>query len=170
MDKLEKFIKENRDKFDIYTPPGSVWRKIRRETGVRTFYWRAAAAIAVLITGLSILYFITKPEKSLTGISSARELNEAIVFYSVRFNELFSTAEPLLNTRPELRRELYADMERLDSIMNDIKKDLKDRVANSEVIEALIQNYRSRVLILEEMLDILKENEKENENDRDQRL
>ena len=170
MDKLEKFIKENRDKFDIYTPPGSVWRKIRRETGVRTFYWRAAAAIAVLITGLSILYFITKPEKSLTGSSSDRELNEAIVFYSVRFNELFSTAEPLLNTRPELRRELYADMERLDSIMNDIKKDLKDRVANSEVIEALIQNYRTRVMILEEMLDILKENEKENENDRDQRL
>ncbi|MGB4292451.1 MAG: hypothetical protein WBJ37_06170 [Bacteroidales bacterium] len=170
MDKLEKFIKENRDKFDIYTPRGSVWRKIRSETGVRTFYWRVAAAVAVLITGLSVLYFVAKPEKSLTGSPSARELNETIVFYSVRFNELFNTAEPLLNTRPELRKELNADMERLDSIMNDIKKDLKDRVANSEVIEALIQNYRTRVMILEEMLDILKENEKENENDRDQRL
>jgi len=50
-------------------------------------------------------------------------------------------------------------MSHLDSLCTEIKKDLKDNVANQEVIEALIQNYRIRIRLLEDMLTILKENE-----------
>jgi len=170
MDELEKFIKENRDKLDIYNPPRSVWKKIRRETGVRTYHWQAAAAIALLITGLSALYLIIKTQKTNMQSLSKKELNEAVVFYSVRYTELFNKAKPLLNKQPDLREELNNDMERLDSIMSLTRKDLKDRVANSEVIEALIQNYRTRILILEDMLDILKETENENGKNKDHLL
>jgi len=170
MDNLEKFIKENRDRLDFYDPPRSVWKKIRRETGIFTFQWRSAAAIALLITGLSALYLIIKTQKSEIISNSRKELNEAFVFYSVRYTELFNKANSLLNNQPELRQELNNDMEQLDSIMNLTRKDLKDRVANSEVIEALIQNYRTRVMMLEDMLDILNENENENEKNKDHLL
>ena len=37
-----------------------------------------------------------------------------------------------------------------------MKADLKDNVANQEVIEAIIENYRLRIAILEELLTELK--------------
>jgi len=52
-------------------------------------------------------------------------------------------------------------MQKLVSILKDIRKDLKDNAANAEVVEALIRNYRTRVMILEEMLEILKEKQDE---------
>jgi hypothetical protein len=60
---------------------------------------------------------------------------------------------------PDIRKEFLSDMSQIDSICTDIKKDLKDNVSNQEVIEALINNYRIKIQILEEMLDELKQNE-----------
>ena len=41
----------------------------------------------------------------------------------------------------------------------DIKKDLKNNIANQAVVEALIQNYRIKIRILKDMLETLKANE-----------
>ena len=65
----------------------------------------------------------------------------------------------MLTKNPEIEKELSADISQIDSICSEIKKDLKDNVANQDVIEALIQNYRIKVRILEDMLKLLKENE-----------
>ena len=64
-----------------------------------------------------------------------------------------------LTANPEIQKELVTDISQLDSICSEIKKDLKDNVANQEVVEALIQNYRIKIRLLEDMLTILKENE-----------
>ena len=54
----------------------------------------------------------------------------------------------------------------LDQVYNDLKEDLKDNAANEEVIEAMIQNYRLKLDILEEMLVVLKQsNESQNEKE-----
>ena len=68
-------------------------------------------------------------------------------------------ATPLLTKNPEIKKELNIDLSQLDSICSDLKKDLKDNVSNQEVVEALIQNYRIKIRLLEDMLTILKENE-----------
>jgi 3-hydroxyacyl-CoA dehydrogenase len=47
-------------------------------------------------------------------------------------------------------------MSELDSLYSALKADLKDNVANQEVIEAIIENYRLRIAILEELLAELK--------------
>ena len=44
----------------------------------------------------------------------------------------------------------------LDSTYAQLKLDLKDNVANEQIIEAMIQNYRIKLQILEKMLDHLK--------------
>ena len=53
--------------------------------------------------------------------------------------------------------ESQFDLTELDSIYSSLREDLKDDVANEEVIEAMVQNYRLRVEILEEMLLFLNE-------------
>jgi hypothetical protein len=58
---------------------------------------------------------------------------------------------------------LHADLEELDEVYLELKEDLKDNVANPEVIEAMILNYRVKLEILEDLLNQLKE--KENQDD-----
>ena len=84
-------------------------------------------------------------------------------YYNTLVKTLYREAGPLLTGQPELSRELDSDMAQIDSICVDIRKDLKDNVANQEVIEALIQNYRIKLQILEDMLVMLKQNENKQE-------
>jgi len=88
------------------------------------------------------------------------QLKETEIYYNNLVNSLYKEATPLLVKNPEIKKELNTDLSQLDSICADIKKDLKDNVSNQEVVEALIQNYRIKIHILEDMLTVLKENEK----------
>ena len=70
----------------------------------------------------------------------------------------------LTASNPEVRHEIDDEMIDLDRAYNELKEDLKDNADNEEVIEAMIQNYRIKLDILEEMLRRLKHsNESQNE-------
>ena len=85
-------------------------------------------------------------------------------------NSLYKEATPMLTRNPEIKKELVTDISQIDSICSEIKKDLKDNVANQDVIEALIQNYRIKIRLLEDMLTILKENEENPEKNNSHEL
>ena len=87
------------------------------------------------------------------------QLKETETYYNNLVNSLYKEATPLLTKNPEIKKELNIDLSHLDSICVDIKKDLKDNISNQDVVEALIQNYRIKIRILEDMLAILKANE-----------
>ena len=64
----------------------------------------------------------------------------------------------------ELDPVIQAEFQMLDSAYVELKNDLKDNVDNEEVINAMIQNYRIKLQILEQILDNIQSNEdKENE-------
>jgi len=69
--------------------------------------------------------------------------------------------KPYLTQYPSVEDELNTDLSELDSIYVSLKHDLKDNIANHEVIEAMIQNYRLRINILEDMLMFLQAEEME---------
>jgi len=87
------------------------------------------------------------------------QLKETEAYYNNLVNSLYSEATPFLTNNPEIKKELNTDLAHLDSICIDIKKDLKDNISNQDVIEALVQNYRIKIRILEDMLNVLRENE-----------
>jgi predicted CopG family antitoxin len=75
----------------------------------------------------------------------------------------------LTASNPDIRHEIDMEMIDLDQVYSELKEDLKDNAHNEEVIEAMIQNYRLKLDILEEMLSQLKQsdesqNSQENEN------
>ncbi|HRR93604.1 MAG TPA: hypothetical protein P5348_06415 [Bacteroidales bacterium] len=164
MDNLERFITENRRKFDRLHPPGRVWNRIRTSEGIgrnRLRYGYATAAlIGILIVIAGVLAIIAR-NSGFSGVQAAGYADETVSFYNSQYNALYNKAKPFLNSQPGLAEELGNDMQKLDSILKDIRKDLKDNAANAEVVEALIRNYRTRVMILEEMLEILKEKQDE---------
>jgi hypothetical protein len=171
MDKLEEFILKNREDLDRYTPPASIGRKIQKKLlkGKSPFKkWLSVAAMFVVILGSTFLLFRINYSRSDSGneiISESNsgpsnpQLKETEIYYNNRVNSLYREAIPLLTANPEIKKELNTDISHLDSICSEIKKDLKDNVANQEVVEALIQNYRIKIRLLEDMLTILKEDE-----------
>jgi hypothetical protein len=171
MDKLEEHIRKNRLDLDRYNPSSGSWKKIRREIKKEKSpmrKWLSIAAMFVVILGTSLVLLKNGAFWSGKGLSKNGDTTETIqdtqlketeIYYNNLVNSIYTEAKPLLTSNPEIQKELVTDISHIDSICLDIKKDLKDNVANQEVIEALIQNYRIKIQLLEDMLTILKENE-----------
>lgn len=171
MDNLEKFIKENRQQLDVYKPEKKVWKSIRSATAKKrtlslNSFMKAAMILLMLGTGYILLrtgngkiYNGKNGSDNVGGYSENALLYETELYYGNLINDLYKKASPFLTVNPEIESELKSDFSGLDSLCNDIKADLKDNVANQEVIEALILNYRAKIQILEDMLLILDEND-----------
>jgi hypothetical protein len=171
MDRLEEYIRKNRDDLDIYKPSTVLWKRIKKDLQMEKKPIRRwlsiAASVAVILTTSVVFYQIGKRSSnnnSLTNkegnaISVRLQLKEAEAFYNNQISQLYREASPLLISNPELEHELNSEITQIDSIYADLRKDLKDNIANQEVVEAIIQNYIIKIRILEEMLVILKENE-----------
>jgi predicted transcriptional regulator len=170
MDKLEEHIRKNREDLDRYSPPKGIWRNIRKKLKKEkslSRQWLSIAAMITVIMGTAVIFF--RPEYRWSSSESqknnddltrvAPQLKETETYYNNLINSLYTEAKPLLTNNPEIKKELNNDLSQLDSICTDLKKDLKDNIANQDVVEALIQNYRIKIRILEDMLRVLKENE-----------
>jgi flagellar motor component MotA len=167
MDNLEKFIKGNRDELDKYDPSPEIWYRIIKAVkpgGRSVRFWISAAAMIIVVVGTAFILLMISQKKN-PGFNTDKNIQPALketeIYYNTLVNLLYREASPLLTGQPEIEKELKTDMAQIDSICVDIKKDLKDNVANQEVIEALIQNYRIKIRLLEDMVNLLKQNEVE---------
>jgi hypothetical protein len=165
MDKLEDFIRNNREEMDYRDPSPKVWKEIRKKTGRKgksITTWTAAASVLILI-GTSLILLLSKGDKVHGSGSEALlmknnpQLLETEFYYNNMIKTLYNEASPMLVVYPDLKKELNDDMAQIDSLCADIKKDLRDNVSNQQVIEALIKNYRIKTEILQEMLDLLRQ-------------
>lgn len=167
MDDLEQFIKSKRDELDKYDPSPEIWNRIIKalKPGRRSVrFWFSAAAMITVAIGTAFILLILNQNKNSTynadkGIQPA--LKETEIYYNTLVNSLYREATPLLTGQPEIEKELKTDLAQIDSICINLKKDLKDNVDNQDVIEALIQNYRIKLKLLEDMLKLLKQKEVE---------
>ncbi len=170
-DKLEKFIINNREEFDSRKPDAKLWDKIEADIKPKkTVSWkfvfgRAAAVLFIFIASYITYEFINKGFPKITFIKSTEieipELMEAENYYSRLLNQKLEEIKPIITGYSTLEEELNYDLDQLDSLYNELKNDLKDNIANQEVIDAMVQNYRLRITILEEILSELKPNEDE---------
>jgi hypothetical protein len=168
-DNLEKFINENREKFDIHEPPDNLWKGIslpeivKKRSAIYSIITRAA--IVIFIFSASYMFHDFMENRRQNHIRSGEfyqkipELEEAEIYYNNLVNLRIEELQPFISQIPELQKSLSGDLTELDSIYNSLKRDLSDNIANDEVIEAMIQNYRLKLEILEALLFELK-NEK----------
>ena len=171
MDRFEEHIRRNREDLDRYNAPEGLWKGIRKnlKKGKSTNrQWLSIAAMFIVILGTALLLFRPVFRWSVSNNQSKNDnssmqlnpqLKETEAYYNNLVNSLYSEATPFLTNNPEIKKELNTDLAHLDSICIDIKKDLKDNISNQDVIEALVQNYRIKIRILEDMLNVLRENE-----------
>jgi hypothetical protein len=166
-DRFEKFVTENRESFNFREPDPRVWKKI--ESDIRTgrnfdwrFYLKRAAVILLIFSASYVVNEMVHRinNRGLNALKSGKNnkenvipgLNEAEAYYTNLVNQKLDELKPIIDNCPSLEEELNYDMSELDSVYYQLKSDLKDNMANQEVIEAIIENYRFKVSILEDIL------------------
>lgn len=167
-DKLEKFVLDNRGKFDESEPSPALFEgvQIRKPAISMTnkwngSIWKAAAAVAIFIASYFFhdWMYVSDPGDMAQAVDKTEQpsevfkmLLEAEMYYTSRINSKKEEFNYLSSGNPDINREINFELLELDSVYTDLKRDLKDNAANEEIIEAMVQNYRIKLEILEDVL------------------
>lgn len=170
-DKLENFVRENREGFDVFEPDDKIWDRIRKpapkvtKLGWKTIVVRIAAVIVIFIGSYFVHDWIQekKPNRvvavrpgtnveRMEGMQNVKVLMEAEVYYASQISFAKDEIVKMTGDDPGLMKGIDSDFVELDQVFKELKEDLKDDSDNEEVIEAMIENYRIKLDILEETL------------------
>jgi len=172
MDDFERHIMENRDQFNERKPnKAKMWAAIENELDNdvaitkkviplwRTPMFKVAASIVLVIGILSIisLSIFTQPEPMNYTNKELQEIDmhyQAIVNYQVQLVKNNEHLSPLDTD------EFLQFMDELDEEYKHLTKDLTDNLDNEAVLEAIIQNYKKRIEIIENLLKQINESKK----------
>jgi len=160
---IKQFIQKNRASFDSEVPPAFVWEKLEKNLPrkrVHMYRILRMAATVLLILGLGIVIGrfggqSSETDLALSDISS--EYAELENFYTEKINQKIS----LLKNQQSDERAL-ADIKELEQEFETLKRELNATDAQDEqIIQAMIENYRTKIDVLERVLNRtkLKENE-----------
>ena len=164
--RLDEFIKANRAEFDHMEPSRKVWDNISKNSKKRKVFQlnRAllrVAAVLVIVIISSVLLLKTNiifPERSAQNSSDPeiRELIEAEAYYAQQVDGKLKEIQKCYYTNPELKQEIETDLNELQEMYNTLKLDLKENISQKMVIEAMIENNRIRLKLVDDVLEQIK--------------
>lgn len=163
MQKIEDFVRENKCDFDVFEPSEEIWNRVETELNknknhIGSRFWKIGVAAAVLLVAL-ITTFVLAPSSDDSGIfvktdnPEIKNLIETEAYYSSQVNGKLAEIRKCYQIFPELENEIESDLSELDAMYNDLLRDLKDNAYNSEVIEAMIQNTRLKLELVDRVLE-----------------
>jgi hypothetical protein len=160
-DRLEQFVSENRHEFDRMEPSDKIWDSISKQLdkkSKRRMSWMKIAAIVALISLVpAIVYQVRFSEQRQTSKAvqidpEVQELMEAEAFYAQEVSGKLAEIQKCYTVYPELKGEIDGDLKELDTMYRSLKSDLKENISNKEVIEAMIENNRNRMKLVDDVL------------------
>jgi hypothetical protein len=167
-DKIELYIRDNRDEIDKLNPPESVWPKIEERLKPvsrksRMIYWQAAAVIFFALSiGLLVKNYQTSNELSYYVLNDA-EFAKTEQYYNKVIQDKESLLTSSLEQHPDLAADFKNDLHELSKNYQKLKADF-DNNRSDEVLNALINNLQLQQQLLNNQLNIIQLINEENEN------
>jgi hypothetical protein len=164
-DRLETFVNENRHEFDQLEPSDQMWEAISGQLNEapkqrnRKFAWMKIAAVVVLALAIPTIIYQVKFSEQKQSAKAVRvdpevqELIEAEAFYAQEVSGKMAEINKCYKVHPELKMEIEGDLNELESMYLSLKSDLKENISNKEVIEAMIENNRNRMKLVDDVLE-----------------
>lgn len=158
-DRLEKFIKQNRDQFDDKVPDLKVWTDIEKRldppkakrVSMKRILSIAASILILLSTGAFLGNHFTKVKN--VPVASLEDYPE----YGKKERDF---QQKIKHKRAQLASFNYdtainEDLVDLDKTLEDLRTELEDVPKGSEeqVLQAMLKNYETKVAILEIVLE-----------------
>ena len=153
-DKLKNQIDQKRGEFEVYGFDAEQgWGEIASNFEMESKWpvWKkvSVAACLALVIAASLFQAIAFKVKA-----QDQGLSEIETYYQSEINYRIALVKSQLDDH-----RILEDLEAMDQAFRELKTDLKDNVDNEEVVTAMLENYRLKLRILEEILGEL---EKEN--------
>jgi len=181
-DKLEQYIINNKEEFDTLEPSLDIWKGIGkievvdepRKSAISSLRWltRIAAAVLIFIGSYYFHDYRSKHKQINSAVAVTNDdvqlyntLIEAEYYYTARIGVETEKFYTLAAGNSLLRNEIQSELKELDREFNNLKDDLKDNADNEEIIAAMIQNYRLKLSILQDMMIQLQQVKKEKNTD-----
>ena len=173
---LESFIRQNRDAFDLETPDEKAWesiagnlpkpRAIKVHIGWQRSLMRMAASLALLIAGIGGGIWYERNGNATEGMAMSDvsgEYKELEQFYQ---RDITVKREKLATFTGSQPAEVGEDLEHLDEIMAELRRDLADVPPGNreQVIRAMIENYKAKMAILQRVLERLEQSNNGGDN------
>ncbi len=178
----KKFTEENREAFDSESPKDVFLEKIAPKIGNQkepkmiklSLVLKVAASVIILI-GVSLIWLLTDTginetqptAKNETKITDEKmvlaklnpELAETEYYYVSEIDRLMEEVE-----NKKLSEDVKELLKQLDQEFNFLKNEMGEQVNSNQIIEAMIENYRLKIKLLEKILNSYSnENTYENE-------
>ena len=166
-DNLEQYIKDHREDFDTERPGKGVWRRIEgsldqinpeiNRTPGTGWFWKAA--VVLLLGAVTFLLadrytFKTQEAGSMTTVEEFRDLE---MFYSSLISKKQVKIQEVLGDDAQFFDYLEAEVEELDAIYKELKRNFEENQETTEMRDALIRLLRQRLHLISSQLDLLNE-------------
>lgn len=164
MKKLEDFMRDNRDDFDSRLPSPDLWDKIESQLekeekkSRKISFWKVSAAVAAVLVLAFVGTFMLQSENPYQNYANVadpelRNLLETEAYYSEKVSNQMNEINKCYHIFPELKNDIESDLNELDDMYDELKNDLNENLYNREVIEAMIQNNRLRLKMVDRVLE-----------------
>ena len=178
--KLERFIRDNREDFDHHEVPVGLWAKIDKSLGedkseqlsventetcnqtavkiIRNWrkIWAIAASIILLIGCFSVFYLKNSPESTEQIVAEvAPQYNDKMVQYASLIETKREEIKAIEIHDPVMYKEFATEIEKLNQDYQNLQDELPQTPNQGELVEAMIQNLRVQLDILNRQLIII---------------
>lgn len=182
MDNLEKFINENREAFDEYTPSPKVWENIEHEiipqatnkNKVISLRWitAVAASIIVGIVAWNVMFTSEKDHDQpiaahVDPVIEAIDPHYAVQVKSVnqQIKVMHAQLEELVKDNPNLSENLLKNLEHLSTTYEVLRSNLNETVNQEILLKKMIENLNLQVSILSQQLNLIQQIKNETSNE-----
>lgn len=156
-DNFKKYAEDHIEGFDHSFDVEAGWSDFQKRNPEKKNKWQLMmiAASVTLLISVGVVFFLNQKQQP----QELSEWQEVQLFYQTQIQDMTT----LVTNMTDDDQILY-DLEEMDQAFAELKADLKDDAANEEVIEAMMNHYRLKLRILEQMLEEIRD---ENESEKD---
>lgn len=174
---MERFIRDNRESFDIHQPGKRVWEALENDirggkkrtpvVALKAFRWSAAAAVVLLVALAA--WLMNRPAGNTEGSIVATGGQDPIVAqidpqYAqmvAQFNGLIEAKQKEIQSiekdNPELFHQFSQDIRKLDSTYQVLRNTLPANPNKEQLLEAMIGNLQMQINLLNQQLQIIQQ-------------
>ncbi|MDO8368855.1 MAG: hypothetical protein Q7T20_18810 [Saprospiraceae bacterium] len=173
---LESFIKQNREAFDAELPSGQAWenitgslpkpKAIKVHIGWQGSIMRIAASLALLVAGIGGGIWYERQGNAASAMAMSEVSGEYKELEQYYQRDISVKREKLATFTGSQAAEVGQDLEQLDEIMEQLRRELADVPPGNreQVVCAMIENYKAKTAILKRVLDRLEESNNGGDN------
>ena len=164
MDQLEKFVRNHRAEFDSSNPDPGLWNAIEdrlpQKEAKRFSIWKltSVAAVGLVLVLSGVIVGMSMNDDNVKSTAEYMEFREAEQYYNMQLQQRVSALSEY-----NYDKTIDDDLNDLQEVYNELTTELEDGMEpnKNDIIQALIQNYQTRVDLLERVLERLEEGQKQ---------